>query len=505
MKRFLGCMAAYLLVCGLPLSPSFGITTVEALSGLKAYALESMEEEKVPGLSYVVVKDGEIIATEGLGVREAGKAAPVTPQTVFEIGSTTKAFTATLVAMMVDEGKLAWNDKVITHLPDFKMNDPWTTKEMEVQDLLCQRSGIPAYALTWMNYLGFSRDRLVRALRFVEPVTSFRSAFAYQNAMLTVAAELVEKKTNRSWDDNLDLRLFRPLGMKESTSRQEVVDTMKDVARGHERLEDGSLWTIPADWRFQHVVDSAGPAGGIRSSARDLGKWVRFQLDRGAVTGQRLVSEENMNYLFAPKTLVTAGPDPASYASGWVYLSRSPHALIHHSGGIPGYSSHVALIPDAKVGIALLCNRGEAGSLRKILEKFYELFSGQSPSSPPLNLDSPLAPMPAPPRPHDRRPGTAAVQSPPLPLDRYRGVYANPAYGKFKVVREAYRLVAFWGPKHLKTNLEPFSGSTFLISWPDYPGLNMNVTFSVLSGAPADHLVISELRDVDRGVFKRVE
>jgi CubicO group peptidase (beta-lactamase class C family) len=510
MKKLYCCAAFWVLLSTLRLSPALGLTTEEALTELETYAVGCMNQEGVPGLAYAVVKDGSIIYAKGFGVRQMGNASPVTESTVFEIASSTKAFTTTMIAMLVEEGKLAWTDKVTAHMPDFRMKDPWVTKEIEIADLLCHRSGLPAYALDGMTLIGFGRDSMVHALRYVAPVTSFRSAYAYQNVMLQVAGKVIERKTNLSWDDNLDLRIIGPLGMNDTTSRQEVVDLMTNVARGHAWLANGSLWITPSNWAYKFFTDIDGPAGGIRSSAQDMAKWVGVQLGRGSWGGQTIVHPSSIEYLFAPRTLIEDAPLVLSYASGWIYLPRSPHPLIFHGGNSPGFTSQVALVPEANVGIVVLCNLGNSTSPNNVMKKFYELFCAE-PTTAMSSLkfeipETPMSPLPASQTSTDRN--LPVLKGTTLPPGRYCGVYSNPAYGKFSVRLESGSLVMIMGPREIRATLKPLSGNIFTMTLPDFPSQDQTqVVFSVSPGCPAGSFTFADgaFQDVNKGVFSRIQ
>ena len=178
----------------------------------------ALRDFQVPGMAVAVVQEDRVVYSKGFGVKETGKREPVDPHTRFQVGSTSKAFTATLVASLVDEGKLGWKDRVVTHLPDFAMADPWVTKEFQVRDLMAQHSGMKPYAGDILAMIGYGRDDIVRSTAHIEPVTSFRSEFSYVNNLWVTAAAVVEAKTGKTWEQNLQERIFDPLGMGESSS-----------------------------------------------------------------------------------------------------------------------------------------------------------------------------------------------------------------------------------------------------------------------------------------------
>ena len=440
--------------------------------------------------------------TRALGVKKLGGSDPVDVNTVFQIASTTKAFGAVLLAMLVEQGQLAWDDRVVDHLPGFAMHDPWVTREIRIADLICQRSGMPAYSIDNMPFMGFGREEIIHAIRFVEPVTSFRSSYAYQNNLWLVVGALVEQKTGLSWEDNLDRRILGPLGMTSTTANPEVVAAMPDVATPH-FWDRGQLVPMPADWPYGNAINVVGPAGAIRSSVVDLAQWVRCHINLGVVGPTRLLKAESMAYLHAPKTLMVdelnphAGVDVMSYASGWVFQTWNGHPIVWHNGGATGMHSIVAFLPEAGVGLVMLTNEPDNVVPEQTLGKLVSLVFPQTAGAA---VNDPAAVRFS--RPPARHLGTVQM-GPALPLERYVGSYRNPAYGTFEVrVRDA-QLEMVFGPKRFVGVLQPYSGNTFTMPWPGWPGQVSTVTFTVRVGSPAERMTVSLFEDVNGGDFVR--
>lgn len=476
-----------------------------ALEKLEALIKDEMKTAQIPGLAYAVVQGDQILDTKAYGVRALDGNGLVDSHTIFQIGSASKAFTATMVAMLVEEGRLAWDDRVVGHLPQFAMHDPWVTREMRVADLICQRSGMPPYALDSMSSLGFGRQDIIRALRFVEPVASFRSAYAYQNNLWLVAAALIEQKTGLSWEDNLDRRIFGPLGMVDTTTNPEVLAGLSNVASGHFWVSEGGqppvLKVVPANWQYRQWLETYGPAGSIRASILDLARWAQFQINLGAVGTTRLVKPISVAYLHAPKTLASPSGDQGdlfSYASGWVFQTSRRHPMVWHNGGTHGQHSIIGYLPEAGVGLVMLTNEPSNQVPEHALVKLAELvFGGSSASAPAPDL-----PGEAFTRPPVRR-LVAGENGPPLPLERYVGTYINPAYGPFEVRLKDGRLELVFGPLRHVSVLQPVSGNTFDMPWPGWSSLVSRVTFTVPAGRPAEKLVASMFEDVQGGTFVR--
>ena len=205
------------------------------LADFEKYAEQAQKDWQVPGLAMAIVADDKVIFAKGFGVKKVGGDDKVDEHTIFQIGSTSKAFTAALVAMLVDEKKLAWQDRVVDRLDEFQMFDPWVTREFQVDDLMAQHSGLPPYAGDCQAFMGFDRSHIIHSLRYLKPVTSFRSQYAYQNGLFLVAAALVEKYTGKSWEDNLKARIFEPLGMSATTAGLEGFQQAKNVTFLHQK------------------------------------------------------------------------------------------------------------------------------------------------------------------------------------------------------------------------------------------------------------------------------
>jgi len=471
------------------------------LGQLEDYAVGEMQKQAVPGMAYAVVKDDQIVYAKGFGVREAGGSQAVNKDTVFEIGSTTKAFTATLVGMLVDDRKLAWTDPVTTHLPDFKMKDPWVTRQMEVVDLLCQRSGMPEYSLDTMSLLGFQRPAVTRAVRWVVPDTSFRTTFEYVNTLYVAAGQLIEAKRGRTWEEDLSERLLQPLDMNSSTTDPDAARASGNLATGHVVLSDGSLWPIPEGWTYAGWLQTYGPAGGIYSNVVDMAQWIRFQLHGGELDGTRLVSPESMAAMRAPRTFI--GNDvtgsSASYALGWIGVSEAPEPFFWHNGGTFGMHSIIGFIPGAGVGIVLLTNTDGNDVPEMVLRRFYDLYFHKplDEQAPPLRgVDTR--------RPFAFQPirGTAH----PLPADaisRFVGSYVNPAYGRFTVDVRSGVLVLTMGPARIEAPMMHIQGNIFVATLPDYPEGEMPVRFVANSDGAVTAMIVPLCADVDGGQFAK--
>lgn len=326
------------------------------------YAEHSFAAYEVPGASVAIVKDGRVILTEGFGVRTLGQTAPVDGDTRFAIASCTKAFTAALLATLVDEGKLSWDDRLIDHLPGFRLYDAYATREMTLRDLLSHRSGIASGGgdLLWLRST-YAREEIVRRIRFIKPAYSFRSRYGYQNVMFIAAGELVEAVSGKSWDALLSERIFGPLGMASAnTSLRERGDD-DNWATPHVRVH-GTVQPIEPE-----NVDNLGGAGAINASARDLSRWLLLQLGRGKFHDERVYTEKQAAEMWSPQTIVPIGksspglrsrqPHFAAYGLGWRLKDYRGRKLVYHGGGLAGMTSLTTLVPEEHLGIVVLTNQ----------------------------------------------------------------------------------------------------------------------------------------------------
>jgi len=471
------------------------------LSDFEIYVKTGMADWQVPGMAIVIVRGDEVIYKKTFGVREAGKTDQVTEETLFQIGSTSKAFTAALVAMMVDEGKIKWNDKVIDYLPEFRMYDPWVTEEFTVTDLMAQHSGMPSYSADSLSTFGYDRDYIIHNIRNIEPAGSFRSDFAYQNNLWLVAAQLVEKLSGKSWEENVKERIFEPLGMDNSSTDMESYTEGNNSALMHIKT-DGQITPVPMDWPYMYWTYIYGPAGGINSDITDMAKWLTFQINNGTFQGKSLISEENMKFMHTPQTLLPSeANEPLEYyCQGWVYRENIPCDIVWHTGGTTGFKTMVAMVPDGKIGIVVLSNLADTSLHSCLAYRFFDMYfdrpgrdwSGEGLAKAKQNEDSEDVPV-APKNP-----------VPPLELEDYTGTYSNDIYGEITVSRKDKGLIITIGPEEMKISLKHWDRDTFILSlWDDSE--DGFATFQTDYTSKPVILTLDILNKDGYGVFKRVE
>jgi len=474
------------------------------LQKLETYANNNWNREKVPGFAYAVVKGSETVYARGFGKKsQYSTADDVDEHTLFEIGSCTKAFNATVLGTVVDEGTIAWSDKVLVYLPDFKMNDPWVTKEFLVEDLLAQRSGMPPYSLDTMSLIGFNRADIMRATRWVTSLTSFRSAFGYQNNLHLWAAELIEKKTGLAWEEAVQQRILGPLGMTESTFDFATYDANPDHALGHQPLNGGGLWTIPPDWPYRGWVLTYAPAGGLCSSVADMAKWVALQLGNGCYGGVTILKVETLQAIRAPRIYqTTKSTGVSSYAMGWGFQSAPQTRWYVHDGETTGMHSIVAIYPDWDLGLVVLTNASGHILPECMAFGLLNIYTGVEPHDCPSEAVADLLPAPRG-NPCDNAAATGVVAA--IPPAKLAGTYENPAYGRAAVKKEASGLTMTLGPAKRFGQLTPVDVNKYSFEWPDWPGMSSCVVFKADASGNVTKLTILELSDVRGGDFKRVD
>jgi len=329
-------------------------TDFKAQLALMEKMLEAKREELgVTGMSVAIVKDDKVVFIKGFGVRDAEKNLPVTPETLFPIGSSTKAFTGMLMAMSVDDGKLAFADSPKKYLSYFKLEDAEADKKITVKDLMMHDSGLTRTELVW--YPGIlNRREVIQAVAKAKPTAPFGEKFQYQNVMVSAAGEAVASAENSTWEALINKKILQPLGMKQTVLTLPELMRSRDHALGYEY--DESVKTarrIP--FRSQRAVSSIAPAGSIYSNAGDMAQWIRFMLAGGVFDGKRLVSEKNFNEIVSPQMKNIGGTD-TSYGLGWFLINRKGHKIVQHGGSIDGFRAEVSMMPDEHLDFVILTN-----------------------------------------------------------------------------------------------------------------------------------------------------
>ncbi|NKB90383.1 MAG: serine hydrolase [Acidobacteria bacterium] len=326
----------------------------DALEGIDPIIEKALEDFGVPGLSIAVVADDQLVFAKGYGQRDVENGLPATENTLFAIGSTSKAFTAFVLALLVDEGQLAWDDPVIEHMPDFRLQDDYATQHLTVKDLLIHSSGLPRHDLAWYG-ANATREEIFARLAHLEPTAEFRETWQYQNIMFMTAGLLAERVTGKTWEQLVQERIFNPLEMSRANFSVENSKADDDHALPY-RLAEGEATLVP----FRNI-DAVGPAGSINSSVAEMTQWMRLHLGGGEINGQRLIEESTMQAMHTPAMVVGGYPGGRNvfgmgYGMGWMVEAQRGHFVVQHGGGIDGFISWVALLPKDNFGVVVYTN-----------------------------------------------------------------------------------------------------------------------------------------------------
>jgi len=426
-------------------SPVASTDPAEKLRGIDDLAAKAMDEWKVPGVAIGVVKDGKLIYAKGYGYRDIEQKLPVTPDTLFAIGSITKSFTSLTFSMLNDDGKVDWDKPVHEVLPEFVMADPVATDHVTPRDLLSHRTGLPRHDLTWYAS-DFSRPDLVNRVRYLKLSKDLRTTFQYNNLMMMTVGYLEGKVTGLGWEGTVRSRIFEPLGMTHSNFAVSDMAKSDNHALAYAWRKD-AVKLVP-----YHNIDSIGPAGSINSSINDMSRYLTFQLGDGTWQGKRLVSESNLRMMHGPQTAVADPPAPfafpelghGAYGFAWVVTSYRGHNLVWHNGGIDGFYALLSMLPDDHLGVVVLTNLPHGNIPDTLAYNAFDRLLGidqidwlgrfkeREAKQKKEEEESKKT------KPSDKKPGT----HPSHPLEDYAGEYENPGYGTLKINQKDQALEA---------------------------------------------------------------
>ncbi len=438
---------------------------------LDTYVKAAMQQWQIPGVSIAVIKDGEWLVLKGFGVKEAGTTAKVDEHTLFGIGSNTKAFTGTALAMLESQGKLSLDDKVKKWIADFQVYDPWVTKELTIRDLVSHRMGYETFQGDFMYFdSDLSYEEVKQKFGLIKPMHGFRSYWGYTNAGYAIAGEIIRKASGKSYEDYLQSQFFQPIGMKNSLARSGDYEKAANISKAH-TVTEGVLKKV----RYGNL-DNMAPAGCIASSAFDMGLWAKTLLNNGVIDGKAVIKPSAVHTPMEPHSILGSGGHPFNkahfylYGLGWILQSYEGRKLVEHTGGVNGFVTSFTLIPEEKIGIVVLTNTDANGFFEAMKWELvdaclglpYRNYNGMAYDQHQQQSEKTAAFL------KEKRDSIALKPTPALPLNAFTGTYLHEVYGKMNISLEKGNLVAKFEhhPGRFAT-LGALGGNRFLASFND--------------------------------------
>ncbi|NNK80997.1 MAG: serine hydrolase [Flavobacteriales bacterium] len=436
------------------------------------YISSSLEDWNIPGVAIAIVKDGEPILRKGYGVKSTASNEPVDSNTLFAIASNTKAFISASISVLVEEGKLTWNDKVVDYLPYFKLYDPYVTAEFTISDLLCHRSGLATFSgdILWYGS-NLSREEVIKGAAMLEPESGFREAYGYQNIMFMAAGEVIEEVTGMAWNDFVRKRFLNPLGMTNTIASTKDLQYHANHSEPHNDV-DGE--NVPIDWVNW---DNMGPAGSLISNVDDLSSWIELQLGKGTLDSTLFWKTEHSQLMWTvhtPKTLSSwhrknfPSKHFAGYGLGWDLFDYHGHLIINHGGGYDGFISQTVLVPEENLGFVILTNNNNFfpyAMMYHILDMYLDPENAQDWGNYMLGLKK-QADIRRVKEQQEIKDSRVPNTSPSLDLSSYIGEYHDPKYGSVIIGLESDSMYFNFKPTALyHGTLAHWHYDTFRMSW----------------------------------------
>ncbi len=437
--------------------------TSQQLDALVETARKSWD---VPGVALALVSSEKTLHLKGFGLRQFGRTEPVTPDTTFPLASCTKAFTTTLGAMLIDDGKLKWDDPVRKHLADFHLSDPAADALVSLRDLASHRTGVAAHDMLWYRS-PFTQSDLVKRVGKLPLSKPFRQDMQYQSVMYLALGQAIEKAGGDRWENLVAERILKPLDMKATTLTTLAASKAKDLASGHRMNSEGKLVVVP--WYEQTVPN---PAGSIHTNARDLVPWLQLQINGGKHSQRQLVSESALAETHEPQTIIPLRgeakklqPDSQlmSYGLAWVVQDYRGELVVQHAGLIDGFRVHVTLLPKRGYAFAILANRQATRMNLALSNSVVDLLLGLPAKDWNGHFGDLIEEEQLAKKLQARREDLARRPTvlPEIPLEQLAGKYEEPAYGSSSISFDKDHLVWEWGP--WKLPLKHYGGNVFQV------------------------------------------
>jgi len=445
---------------------------VKALGDVDNTIKQAMEKLSIPGLSLAVVRDDTVLLTRGYGVRELGHKDRVDDRTLFALGSVSKAFTATALGLLVDDGKIAWDDPLAKHLPGFRVADPYVSLNMTLRDALSHRTGLDSANGVMMANTRIGRPKMIARLAYLEPIAPFRTRFIYNNLMYIAASEVIPAVSGQSWEEAVQTRIFDSLEMSDSIANSGIFEPPANLAMPH-AVRDTGIEPIS-----YYDMTTAAPAGGILSSAKDMSQWCRAQLNDGRLGGQQKLPAGIITTSHQPVIIAERYRDQrfdmglmfSAYGMGWSRRDYRNQTMVSHEGGIDGMSAYVSLMPGPGLCVVTLSNLAPSGeahlALKAIHNWIYDRFLGGESVDWMGRLDEILAKARAVQKDQEQQHQQERVvgTSPSLPLKKYAGVYHHPLQGDLVLTLEDGALHMLYG-EYFNARLKHWNFDTFQAHW----------------------------------------
>lgn len=439
------------------------------LQKLDAWYEQVVRDWQLPGMSVGIIKDGELIFSKGYGVLEAGKATAPDGNTLFSVASNSKAFTSALVAMLVQDGKLSWDDKVKDHLPYFELYDPWVSNQVTIRDLLSHRVGLGTFSGDVIWYLSdLTAEEIIRRARHLPKAFDFRSGYGYSNLMYITAGEVIRKVTGKSWEENVRERILSPLGMERSVVKIQDLEKKGNYATPHARINGRNIPIEWVDW------EQVAATGGIISSVDDMARWMIFNMNHGIWEGDTLLSRQSRNTLWTLHNSYVVDrtrPNDFSrkfngYGLGWGLSDYHGHLSVGHTGGYDGMISEVRMLPEKNLGVVVLTN-GVMSPIGAVTNYTLETLLGMEPRDWSKEM------LPRALRRQEEDPRVTAIKNarqkgtkPTKALQDYAGTYHSAIYGNITITLDNKQLrMSFERSPKLSASLNHWHYDVWEIRW----------------------------------------
>jgi CubicO group peptidase (beta-lactamase class C family) len=477
----------------------FSQSYADKIAEIDSYAEKARADWNVPGMAIAIVKDDKVIFAKGYGVREFGKSDRVNEETQFAIASNSKAFTTAALAILADENKINWDDKVIKHLPEFELADAYVTREMTIRDLVSHRSGFDTFSgdLLWYETT-YKDDEILKRLRYLKPKTSFRSSYGYQNLMYIAAGKIVERVSGKTWSEFVRTRILTPLGMSRT------ITTVKDLRDNFSMPHNESGGTL----RALHLgnVDGATAAAGLNSSVADVAKWLRLQLGRGKYEGKQIFSEKQSWEIWQQATAIPISQAGAKfipsrhfngYGLGWFLWDYHGRKVVSHGGGLDGMISETAMMPEENLGLVVLTN-SETPVNVIMQNKIFDVFVNAPKRDWSAEYLTRAKAGKAAETEERAKLEASRVKNtkPSLAAKDYAGTYAGDLYGDVVVAEENGKMVLRFTPSpNFVADLEHWHYDTYRIKWRPSVAYNFPpgfVTFTIDKNGKPEEIKIDQ-------------